>query len=145
MGCGSIKVFTSQVDEYAFTATTNGTLTVLMSDGSGAKAGTGTYRFHFVKLPGSFIIPPGDDGGPLPGSGGIQDGVTGEPGDLDLWTFSATIGDRIVLRRAQLTGTNNFGVWMRVYDPNGCVINQGAPASGVSMRSRPRPTARSRC
>ena len=118
------------VSEYAFTATTSGTYTVLMSDGSGAAAGTGTYRFHFAKLPGSFVIPPGDDGGPLPGSGGVRTG-TGEPGDMDLWTFPASIGDRIVLRRTQLTGTNNFGVWMRVYDPNGVLINPFA-AGGVS-------------
>ena len=118
------------VDEYAFTATATGTFTVLLADGSGAESGTGTYRIYFVKLPGGFTIPPGDDGGALPGSGEFQNGTIGSLGDLDLWTFPVTTGERIVLRKVQLSATNGFAVRMRTYDPNGVLIDTTS-AGGV--------------
>src|SRR5207249_4031480 len=61
-----------------------------------------------------------DDGGPLT-SGGNYDGTI-QLGDLDFWTVTATNGDRLVLRCAQLTTTNTFNPWLRIYGPNGVLI-----------------------
>src|SRR5439155_1514701 len=44
------------------------------------------------------------------------------------WTFTATSGDRIVLRGAELTTTNRFRLWLRIYDPNGVLVGD----SGVN-------------
>ncbi|MBI3849792.1 MAG: hypothetical protein HY298_05810 [Verrucomicrobia bacterium] len=115
------------VREYAFTAATNGTFTVLVADGGGGSSGpmgTGTYQFHFVKLPGAFIIPPGDNGGAL--ADAVNSLGTISLGDMDLWSFNACQGDGITLQRTQLSATNGFAAWMRVYDPNGVLIYNGA-------------------
>ena len=37
-------------------------------------------------------------------------------------TFTATNGDRIVLRGAALTSTNTFNPWLRIYNPNDVLI-----------------------
>ena len=77
----------SLASEVAVKATSSGTFTVLVSDGgSGGVVGTGTYRLYFAKAPGAFVIPNGDDGGPLT-NGGNHDGTIGL-GDLDLWSFT---------------------------------------------------------
>src|ERR1035441_3908055 len=82
--------------------------------------GTGAYRLYFVQLPGAFVVPAGDDGGSL-AHGGNYDGTI-QVGDLDLWSFTANAGDRIVLRGAALTSTNNFEPWLRIYNPAGVLI-----------------------
>ncbi|MCW5551961.1 MAG: hypothetical protein KIS67_07310 [Verrucomicrobiae bacterium] len=114
---------TGVVGEHAFTVASNGTYTVTVADASGPLTGTGTYRIYFVKLPGSFTIPPGDDGGPLPGSGEFQDGTIGSLGDMDLWTFPATAGERIVIRVAELSETNSFSTSVRIYGPDGVALS----------------------
>ena len=109
------------VEELALTATNSGTYTVLMADSEyGNFLGTGAYRLYFVQLPGTFVVPSGDDGGSLT-NGGNFDGAI-QVGDLDLWSFSANVGDRIVLRGAALTTTNNFYPWLRIYDPAGVLV-----------------------
>ncbi|HMP81851.1 MAG TPA: hypothetical protein PKA41_04005 [Verrucomicrobiota bacterium] len=117
------------VKEYAFTSATNGTFTVLMADSSGPNTGTGTYRIYFVKLPGAFTVPPGDDGGTLPGSGEFQDGTIGSLGDMDLWTFPATAGERVVIRVAELSETNSFSTFVRIYDPSGVLVSSQTAGS----------------
>lgn len=112
------------VSEYALTATNSGTYTVVIGDGNPGNIGTGSYRFHFAKLPGPFVISPGDDGGPLPESGGIQTGFIGERGDMDLWTFPVVAGERIVLRAAQITSTDNFVAQTRIYNSSGVLAGQ---------------------
>src|SRR5438876_545749 len=71
------------VEELAFTATNNGTFTVLVSDSSYFNfAGTGAYRLYFAQFPGTFVVPVGDEGGALT-NGGNHDGTI-QLGDLDL-------------------------------------------------------------
>src|SRR5436309_962312 len=54
-------------------------------------------------------------------NGGNHDGTI-QLGDLDLWSFSANAGDRVVVRIGALTSTNNFDPWLRIYGPNGVLI-----------------------
>src|ERR1035441_4328859 len=54
-------------------------------------------------------------------SGGNYDGTI-LLGQTNTWTFSANVGDRIVLRGAALTSTNNFEPWLRIYNPTGVLI-----------------------
>src|SRR5207244_4052113 len=43
-------------------------------------------------------------------------------GDLDLWSFTAAVGDRVVVRVGALTSTNYFYPWFRIYNPNGVLV-----------------------
>jgi hypothetical protein len=121
-------------DELSLTATNSGTFTVLVSDSNFDALGfngTGAYRLYFAQFPGAFVVPSGDDGGPLT-NGGNHDGTI-QLGDLDLWKFTAAPGDRIVLRVAQLSNTNVFNPWLRIYDPSGVLIaDNGANAGDVA-------------
>src|SRR5438067_1081040 len=103
------------------TATNSGTFTVLVSDSYNfGFGGTGTYRLYFAQFPGTFVVPPGDEGGAL-ASGSNYDGTI-QLGDLDLWSFTANAGDRVVVRIGALTTTNTFNPWLRIYGPNGVLV-----------------------
>src|SRR6185295_10834044 len=65
----------------------------------------------------------GDDGGPM--TNGVMQLGTVLTGDLDLWTFSANSGDALVVRIGELTDTNTFTPWIRLYGPNGKLLDSG--------------------
>src|SRR5207249_1569838 len=109
------------VEELAVTATNSGTFTVLVSDSQTFFFdATLAFRLHFAQFPGAIVVPAGDEGGPLT-NGGNHDGTI-QLGDLDLWSFTANVGDRVVVRLGALTSTNNFDPWLRIYGPNGVLI-----------------------
>src|SRR5258706_238889 len=62
-------------------------------------------------------------------NGGNHDGTI-LTNQVDSWTFTASAGDRIVLRGAGLIDTNNFKPWLRVYDPGGVLINDSGSGNG---------------
>src|SRR5262249_51920847 len=83
--------------EVALTATNSGTFTVLVTDSTyGRNDGTGAYRLYYSQFPGAFVVPASDEGGAL-ANGGAHNGTI-QIGDLDLWSFSASLGDRLVVR-----------------------------------------------
>src|SRR5437667_222397 len=101
--------------------TNRGRFTVLDSDSQNLfYGGTGAYRLYFAQFPGAFVVPAGDEGGAL-ASGSNYDGTI-QLGDLDLWSFAASAGDRVVVRVGAFTTTNNFNPWLRIYGPNGVLI-----------------------
>ena len=65
-------------------ATNSGTFSVIVSSGSANQ--TGSYNLRFVKAPGAFIVPAGDEGGALV-NGGNHNG-TNSLGDEDVWSFT---------------------------------------------------------
>ena len=119
----SLGDFRLLVDHWEVTA---GTYLVLVGSFDSGFDGTGTYRLTMTKTPGPITVTPGDDGGPLT-NGATH---TGEilQGDLDVWTFTATAGDRIGLHIGEITDTDDFRPWIRLYAPNGAVL---ANTSGV--------------
>ena len=102
-------------DPIAYTATNSGTFTVLVS--SAVTQGSGTYALHLAQIPEPFIVPAGDEGGPMT-NGGNYDG-TNTLGDLDMFTFTANTGDCINLR----LGTTNFIGNLKLYGPNGALLD----------------------
>ena len=71
---------------------------------------------------------PGDDGGPL--TNGAMHTGTIDRGDLDVWTFNATAGDRIAVHIGEITDTNgSFGPWIRLWSPTGATLGD---TSGVA-------------
>src|SRR5690349_3084525 len=67
--------------------TTTGTFSVIVS--SAVASQTGSYNLRFVKVPGTFIVPAGDEGGLLT-NGGNHTG-TNSLGDEDVWSFTAAV------------------------------------------------------
>jgi hypothetical protein len=65
-------------------------------------------------------------------SGGNYDGTI-LLGQTNTWTFSANVGDRIVLRGAALTSTNNFEPWLRIYNPGSVLIADSGVNGSVSV------------
>src|ERR1019366_5866741 len=68
-------------------------------------------------MPEPFIVPAGDEGGPMTNGGNYAGTIT--LGDLDLWTFTANTGDSIHLR----LGTTSFYGTLRLFGPNGAVVS----------------------
>jgi len=84
----------------------------------------GSYRLHYLSMPGTFTVPGGDEGGPL-ASGGNHEGMI-PVGDLDPWTFTAKAGDQILLRAAAMTSTTgDFRPRVRLYAPGGAFLATG--------------------
>ena len=71
-------------------------------------------------MPGAFIIPGGDQGGPLSREGAGEGAIT--IADLDMWTFEADRGNAITLRLQELTGGGSFSPRLRLYDPTGQLL-----------------------
>lgn len=120
--------------EIVVMATNTGTFTVIVDVAAGTA--TGTYRLTLAKSPGAIIVAPGDEGGPLT-NGVDYIGNFLPPGDLDVWTFNALAGESIVLKAGQMTDTNNFDPWIRVYGPTGILLGSvtDVAAAEVALRA----------
>jgi regulator of RNase E activity RraB len=105
-------------------APVTGRYIVVVSTFDSGYDGTGTYRLNTVRTPGPVIVSGGDQGGTLT-NGGIQ---TGEivRGDIDIWTFSATSGERLAVHIGEITDTADFRPWIRVWAPNGATLGSEA-------------------
>ena len=103
-------------------APVTGTYLVLVASFDSGFDGTGTYRLTMTHTPGPITVSAGDQGGPLT-NGAIH---TGEilQGDLDVWTFTANAGERIAVHIGEITDTDDFRPWIRLW---------------CAQRRRPRP------
>ncbi|MDZ8118339.1 hypothetical protein [Pontiella agarivorans] len=116
--------------EVVHAATIGGVYTVLVENY--ASAGAGTYKLRYANTGESFTVPAGDEGGALT-NGANHIGIT-ELADLDLWTFSADVGDSIILRIGEVsTELGSFSPWILLYGPDGSVIAQDANSSDAQI------------
>jgi hypothetical protein len=108
-------------------APVTGTYLVLVASFDSGFDGTGTYRLSVARTSGAITVTAGDEGGPLT-NGGID---TGEilRGELDVWTFAATAGERIAVHAGEIADTDDLRPWIRVWAPNGAEL---ANTSGVA-------------
>jgi len=62
--------------------------------------------------------------------------ATIETGDIDPWTFSANAGEYVIVRMGEVT-TTGFTPWLRLYSPNGVLLDQdfNAGAAEVAFRA----------
>jgi hypothetical protein len=123
--------FGAVAGEVAATANSNGTYLVVVGDGNGALSGSGAYRLTLAKTGDPVVISAGDEGGPL--TNGVQHRGTISTGDLDVWTFTASAGDRFLVRTGQITDTNTFTPWVRVYAPGGASLGTSFGASAAEV------------
>ena len=114
---------TTDADIDNYTATNSGTFTVLVS--SWYTTQSGTYALHLAQVPETFIVPAGDEGGPL--VNGANATGTINLGDIDIWSFTANKGDNVNLR----VGTTNFDGWLQLFGPDGKLLATGTGAGST--------------
>ena len=128
------------------TAPLSGTYTVIAADYYGNK--TGSYILHLIKAPGTFVVPAGDEGGPMTngvnhvGRIGALDGqpIEHDPGDQDPWTFTANQNDYLSISIGEkLTSEIDpvFWPYIRLIGPTGTVVgtDTGALAARIALRA----------
>ncbi|MGA3267662.1 MAG: pre-peptidase C-terminal domain-containing protein [Verrucomicrobiota bacterium] len=103
-------------------ATNSGSFTVVVC--SYFDNGNGPYSLKLAQFRGPFVVSPGDAGGPI--VNGAENFANLTLGDLDMWSFSASTGDSIVLRM----GCTNFNPDIRLYGPNGDLLGTAANGNG---------------
>ncbi|HEX7860004.1 MAG TPA: putative Ig domain-containing protein [Verrucomicrobiae bacterium] len=106
------------------TATNAGPYRIVVA--AAVPSGLGTYELHLVRGSGGVEIAADDQGGVL--LNGATNLGTVNLGDVDAWTFTATVGDSNVFR---VTATN-FAPWIRLYGPAGTLVGEFAPPSTVT-------------
>jgi hypothetical protein len=119
--------------EIALTATNSGIFTVIVDDVTGTTA-TGTYVLTLAKTGSAIVVSPGDEGGPM--TNGVAHQGNLPVGDLDLWNFTANAGDSIVLKAGQMSDTNNFDPWVRLYGPDGALVASSFDTAAAEVTIR---------
>ena len=112
--------------ELDYTATNSGTFTAEVQ--SYSPGGSGTYVLHLAEFPGSFIVPAGEQGGPMTNGGKYAGTIS--LGDLNMFSFTANAGDNIVLR----LGTTGFDGDVNLYGPDGAFLKTAFSATDAEAR-----------
>jgi hypothetical protein len=99
----------------------SGSYTVLVSTSDTGNDATGDYVVTLAKTPGEFVVPVGDEGGPM--INGANHSGTIHRGDLDQWTFTADQGDSIALSLGEVGPNGDFTPWLRLRAPNGTQLS----------------------
>jgi hypothetical protein len=120
----------SAVGEVAVRATSSGTFTVVISDGSTYLGDSGDYRLTLAMTGSPIVVSPGDEGGPMTGTD-VYDGAI-DVGDLDLWSFTAIAGDTISINVTELVSGSPLAPWIRLYGRDGALLQSvsGAATAG---------------
>jgi hypothetical protein len=108
--------FGNLVGQISVAAPATGTYTVVVGSGDSGLDATGGYTLTLAKA-GSFTITDGDEGGALT-NGSNHTGVI-HIGDLDMWSFTATAGDDIIVSAGETGGNTPFFTWIRLRGPTG--------------------------
>ena len=108
-------------------ASLSGTYTVQVLDNSVTPDGTGSYALYLARVPGSFVVPAGDEGGAL-SNGGIHAGTI-DLGDMDLWTFEADAQDSVRIAVGEV-GSPSLDPFLVLYGPDGSLITSNNNING---------------
>jgi hypothetical protein len=112
-------------------APVTGTYLVLVGSFDSGFDGSGTYRLTMTHTPGPITVSAADQGGPLT-NGGLHLGEI-LTGDLDVWTFTATMGDRMAVHIGQVVDNDDFRPWIRVWAPNGASLGDTAGTGAAAL------------
>lgn len=115
------------------TASTAGTYTVVVKDGTNDAANTGSYNLYFMRATAEYTVPGGDQGGTLTNGGNHDGSIT--LGDMDLWSFDANANDTIRLQVGEV-GATGFYPYVLLYGPDGSLIVSDYSATSASVFTR---------
>jgi hypothetical protein len=115
------------------TATLNGTYTVVVGSADSGNQEVGDYLLTLARTPGAFVVPPGDQGGPM--TNGENHPGTIHRADIDQWTFTANAGDAISVSIGEVGTNTPFWPWIRLRAPNGAQLgsNWGQLAAQLNV------------
>ena len=115
--------------QHARVAPSTGTYTLVVGTRDVGTDASGSYRLTLAKSPGAFTVPGGDEGGPM--TRGVNHTGAITVGDLDLWSFTATQGDAIIIAMAETQGDADFTPWIRLYGPTGSLVQDNWDGTAV--------------
>jgi hypothetical protein len=101
-------------------ATNSGTFMVVLTGGNNGVAGVGDYRMTLAKTGDPIVTASGDEGGPMTNGYTYTGNIV--MGDLDVWSVTANAGDEIVVRMGNLSTTNTVDPYLRIYGPDGTLL-----------------------
>ena len=90
---------------------------MVVASNDGSRDASGSYILRLAKLPGAFVVPAGDQGGPLT-NGGNHAGVI-DRSDVDIWTVNVVSGDRLVITAGEVGTDTAFLPYIRLFGPGG--------------------------
>ena len=114
-------------------APVSGTYLVLVASADSGVDGSGTYRLTMAHSPGPITVSAGDEGGPLT-NGALHSGEIVQ-GDLDVWTFTASAGDRIAVHIGEISQTDDFQPWIRLWSPTGGSLGSQSGADAAQIEA----------
>jgi hypothetical protein len=123
--------FNAAAAEVTTRATNSGIFQVVVGDGNVGLGGVGNYRLSLAKTGDPLAISPSDEGGGMTASN-LYDGSV-DVGDLDAWTFTACVGDRISLRVDELVTNSPLTPWIRLYGRDGALLNSSFGAASAEI------------
>jgi len=112
---GAAPIVATSADRVDATLTATGTWTIVVEDYADAEPGG--YSLALTDLSGTLTSGSDPDGGPIT-SNQIVSGTTNVVGDLDAYTFTGAIGDRVVLTAAATSGAL-YNTSLFLYPPGG--------------------------
>jgi len=120
-GAAVVTASGASVAATSFTASTAGKYTAIVFDTSSGYNATGNYKLYFTRAPGS------NEGGVLTAGTPVAGSI--DLGDLDSYTFSAAVGDKV---KVAATDVNSGALvpYVVVYGPTGTIV---ANASGATL------------
>ncbi|HMP83017.1 MAG TPA: hypothetical protein PKA41_09990 [Verrucomicrobiota bacterium] len=95
---------------------------------------TGNYKLHFARVPGTYVVSAGDQGGVL--TNGSSQNATIDMGDMDVWNFNACEGQSVLVQCERLTGAAGFFPRVRIYGRDGKLL-ASAENTSTSMIQLP--------
>jgi hypothetical protein len=99
-----------------FRASQTGTYTIKVQQQTVTNV-VGNYVLTLAKAPGAFVVPAGDDGGPIDNGANVTGSLF--RGDEDVWSFAANQGDSIWVSASQVGTNSAFVPRIDVYGPDG--------------------------
>jgi hypothetical protein len=131
------------VGQISVVAPLSGTYTVIVTTNDPFHDAEGSYRLTLAKTPGTFVVSPGDHGGPMTNL--AQHAGSIYRGDLDQWTFHASQNAAISVTISEPPPGQidpGFNPWIRLLSPTGALlastagtvtaaININAPLTGT--------------
>ncbi len=119
--------------EVTVSAANAGTYTIVVQDRAGAETG-GTYDLEVAAAPAT-QAPDADGNGGTISSGQTKNGTIGRPGDLDVFTFTATAGQTFELSLGAASSASTFLPQLQIYNPAGTqVYNASSSSLSSSVR-----------
>lgn len=103
-----------------------GTYTIAIADVTSGQSQTGDYTLRVAAIPGA-------SEGVLNRAGDLVDGRI-DVGDIDTYTFTATVGDSVQIEAARTGTDEGLAPHLRLFDPDGVLIAGATSGTSASVR-----------